>query len=111
MNILHLESQLRGLSVLYAVNFPLRPHLTLMCSGFYFFFILFTETNLTVILSSSAVGSILRNNNQVQIKKQRHVYFWSLFYKPVCNGQRKNTINKEAGSGSSVLLSEYLFWQ
>lgn len=40
MNILHLESQLRGLTVLYAVDFPLRPHLTLMCSVFYFLFFL-----------------------------------------------------------------------
>lgn len=123
----HLVNQLIKCNEYPALGKPTeRPHSPLCCGFptsssfnldvqcflfFIFFDILFTETNLTVILSSSAVGSILRNNNQVQIKKQRHVYFWSLFYKPVCNGQRKNTINKEAGSGSSVLLSEYLFWQ
>jgi len=45
--------------------------------------------NIGVILSSSAAGSILRNNNQVQIKKQRPIYFWTLFYKLICNGQRR----------------------
>lgn len=86
MNILHLESQVRGLAVPYTVNFPRCPHLTLLCSGFSFFYYIIYRVNISVILSSAAVGSILRNNNQVQIKKQRPIYFWSLFYKPICNG-------------------------
>lgn len=86
MNILRLESQVRGLTVPYTVNFPRCPRLTLVCNGFSFFYYLIYRASISAILSSSAVGSILRNNNQVQIKEQRPVYFWSLFYKPICNG-------------------------
>lgn len=114
MNILHLESQVRGLRIPYTVNFPHCPHLTLLCSGFsiIFFCYIIYRVNISVILSSLAVGSILRNKNQVQIKKQRPIYFFCVHFTNLfVMAREENTINKEAGSGSCVLLSEYLFWQ
>lgn len=78
--------------------------------AFLFFNYSIYRVNISVILSS-AVGSILRNNNQVQIKKQRSIYFGVYFTNVFEMAREENTINKEAGSGSCVLLSEYLFWQ
>lgn len=71
------------------MNFPQCPRLTLLGSVPSSFCYSIYRINISAILSSSAVGSILRNNNQMQIIKQRPMHSWMLFYKPICNGQRR----------------------